>query len=206
MALIRLIWGGTPNQPAIVLYKQISVPLPHCTEAEPILIVLASVLLQQRRQIVEKCYSTDGCRCFRFLDSISNDCRNINDCSGVKYFSVVSSSLFFASFASLHGLTCIICHRTAVRNIPHININGWFIGFSGDCNPFCRKLTKTLTNSILQTAMNYHTEIEKALNIQDFYKSCWRESDPWPPHYQCDALPTEPQQPDEKDILFVTEL
>ena len=26
-------------------------------------------------------------------------------------------------------------------------------------------------------------------------KSCWRESDPWPPHYQCDALPTEPQQP-----------
>ena len=24
--------------------------------------------------------------------------------------------------------------------------------------------------------------------------SCWRESDPWPPHYQCDALPTEPQQ------------
>ena len=25
-------------------------------------------------------------------------------------------------------------------------------------------------------------------------KSCWRESDPWPPHYQCDALPTEPQQ------------
>ena len=29
-----------------------------------------------------------------------------------------------------------------------------------------------------------------------FYKgfhSYWRESDPWPPHYQCDALPTEPQ-------------
>lgn len=31
---------------------------------------------------------------------------------------------------------------------------------------------KIQTNSILQTAMNYHTEIEKALNIQDFYKSC----------------------------------
>ena len=25
-------------------------------------------------------------------------------------------------------------------------------------------------------------------------KSCWRESNPWPPPYQGDALPTEPQQ------------
>ena len=37
-------------------------------------------------------------------------------------------------------------------------------------------------------------ELSYHLNFSGIKKSCWRESDPWPPHYQCDALPTEPQQ------------
>ena len=34
-------------------------------------------------------------------------------------------------------------------------------------------------------------------------KSCWRESNPWPPPYQGDALPTEPHQHSQVVLFFL---
>ena len=85
-----------------------------------------------------------------------------------------------AAFCSVvsHSLS-ILYHTKYINNI--------FYCMKISCHYLC-----------LQTAFRiFKTQENGSPKNQDFRRfstSCWRESDPWPPHYQCDALPTEPQQ------------